>query len=743
MVSTLSATDVQLIISAEHRTPRSVLGYHEIAPADNAAADQQPVCVVRVFEPDAESVAVHWHDEDVAAARPLQQIHPAGLFEGSVELRRPTVPYRLSVRYRDGQTLAKYDPYYFAPSVRELDLHLFGEGNHHGIYRVLGAHPQVHEGVSGTRFAVWAPNARRVSVVGDFNLWDGRRHPMQAVGSAGVWELFIPDVSPGTLYKFEILAQQRQLLLKSDPYGLQMQLRPNNASIVATLDDYQWNDEQWIAQRERWNPFTAPISVYEVHPGSWRRSWHRKPAFLTWDELADQLIPYVVDLGYTHIELIGVAEHPFDGSWGYQVLGHFAPTARQGSPQQFRRFVDRCHQAGIGVFMDWVPAHFPRDGHGLAEFDGTHLYEHADPRLGEHLDWGTKIFNYGRHEVRNFLVANALFWIEQFHIDGLRVDAVASMIYLDYSRNPGEWLPNQHGGRENLEAIGFLRQLNWTVGHYFPGVLTMAEESTAYPAVSVPVHLGGLGFHFKWNMGWMNDTLRYLELDPVHRRHHHDLITFSFIYAFSENFLLPMSHDEVVHGKRSLLDKMPGDEWQKFANYRLLLGYMAAYPGKKLLFMGAEFGQWHEWRDYEDLAWGALEYPRHQQVRDWVRRLNYWYRESPQLHASEHSWAGLRWLEAENSTESVFAFLRQRSSEDAQPLVIALNFTPVPRPGYVLGVPQGGSYSKVLDSDAAEFGGSQYCTRNQVHASAEAWREFPQRIQIDLPPLSMVVWRAD
>ena len=738
MAATPSSDDIQLLISARHGSPRSVLGYHELSVADG----QPPQCVVRVFEPDAVSATLHWQDEDSSAARPLQLAHPSGLFAGEVPMRRPTVPYRLTFTYRDGHTHTRHDAYYFAPEVRDLDLHLFGEGNHHGIYRVLGAHPQVREGVSGTRFAVWAPNAKRVSVVGDFNHWDGRRHPLQSRGPSGIWELFVPQIESGTLYKFEILSQQEQLLLKSDPYALQMQLRPNNASVVAELDGYQWHDEAWIAQRERWNPFTAPIAVYEVHPGSWRRSWHRKPAFLTWDELADQLIPYVQDLGYTHIELIGVAEHPFDGSWGYQVLGHYAPTARHGTPQQFRRFVDRCHQAGIGVFMDWVPAHFPRDAYGLMEFDGTALYEHADPRLGEHRDWGTKIFNYGRHEVRNFLVANALFWIEQFHVDGLRVDAVASMLYLDYSRNPGEWLPNEHGGRENLEAIGFLRQLNWTVGHYFPGVLTMAEESTAYPAVSVPVHLGGLGFHFKWNMGWMNDTLRYMQLDPVHRRHHHDLITFSFIYAFSENFLLPLSHDEVVHGKRSLLDKMPGDEWQKFANYRLLLGYMAAYPGKKLLFMGGEFGQWHEWRDYEDLAWSALEYPRHRQLLDWVRRLNHWYRDAAQLHASEHSWAGLRWLEPDNRDESVFAFLRQQSAEDPHPLVVAFNCTPVPRPGYVLGVPHGGAYRKLLDSDAAEFGGSGYCTRAEVHATAAPWRDFPQRIQIDLPPLAMVVWCA-
>ncbi len=744
MVPTLSTTDLESIVSSSHSTPRSVLGYHELPALPGASdAERPPRCMVRVFEPGAAAVAVYWGDEDPASAWPLQQIHPSGVFEGEIARRCPVVPYKLDVRYHDGTTLTRHDAYYFPTSLRDLDLHLFGEGNHHGIYRVLGSHPEVREGVSGTRFAVWAPNALRVSVVGDFNLWDGRRHPMQALGSAGVWELFIPGIAIGALYKYEILSQHRHLLLKSDPYALQMQLRPANASIVATLDDYQWNDTAWIAQRERWNPFTAPITVYEVHPGSWRRSWHRKPAFLDWDELADQLIPYVVELGYTHIELIGVAEHPFDGSWGYQVLGHFAPTARHGTPAQFRRFVDRCHQAGLGVFMDWVPAHFPRDAHGLAEFDGTHLYEHSDPRLGEHRDWGTKIFNFGRHEVRNFLVANALFWIEQYHIDGLRVDAVASMLYLDYSRQPGEWVPNQHGGRENLEAIGFLRQLNWTVGHYFPGVLTMAEESTAYPAVSVPVHQGGLGFHFKWNMGWMNDTLRYMQLDPVHRRHHHDLITFSFIYAFSENFFLPLSHDEVVHGKRSLLDKMPGDEWQKFANYRLLLGYMAAYPGKKLMFMGGEFGQWHEWRDYEDLPWSSLEYPRHRQLMDWVTRLNHWYRESPQLHESEHSWAGLRWLEPDNREESVFAFLRQRSAEDPRPLVIACNCTPVPRPGYVLGVPQGGRYRKILDSDAAEYGGAQYCKRSEVTAVAQPWREFPQQIQIDLPPLAMVVWCAD
>ncbi|HEU4485632.1 MAG TPA: 1,4-alpha-glucan branching protein GlgB, partial [Povalibacter sp.] len=578
-------------------------------------------------------------------------------------------------------------------ALTDLDLHLFGEGNHHYIYNKLGAHLETIDGVDGTRFAVWAPNARGVSVVGDFNGWDSTRDRMQRIGNAGVWDLFIPGLGVGALYKFEIRTPAGHAVLKSDPYGFQMQLRPDNASIVADLSGYEWGDAQWMQQRAAWDPARAPIAIYEVHPGSWRRSWHRKPAFLSWDELAEQLIPYVIDLGYTHIELIGVAEHPFDGSWGYQVLGHFAPTARHGTPEQFRRFVDRCHQAGIGVFIDWVPAHFPRDAHGLAEFDGTYLYEHQDSRRGEHVEWGTKIFNYGRHEVRNFLVSNAVFWIQEYHIDGLRVDAVASMLYLDYARNPGEWLPNQYGGRENLEAIDFLKQLNWTIGHYFPGVVTMAEESTAFPGVTRPVHLGGLGFWFKWNMGWMNDTLRYMALDPLYRRHEHNLITFSFMYAFSENFILPLSHDEVVHGKRSLLDKMPGDEWRKCANYRLLIGYQTAHPGKKLMFMGGEFGQWHEWRDYEDLAWAALEHPHHRQLQDWNRVLNRLYRDYPELHASEHTWEGFRWLEADNRDESVFAFMRRRlPGEGGTNLLIVFNATPVPRPGYVFGAPSAGRY---------------------------------------------------
>jgi 1,4-alpha-glucan branching enzyme len=738
-MSRLSDHDIAALISATHREPRSVLGYHELP---NPGGD--PECVVRVLEPDAVSVGVYWEDESPEQARPLVEMHPSGVFEGTVNFRRPIMPYRLRITYRNGKEATKYDPYYFGPQITEFDRYLFGQGNHHCIYWKLGAHPATRDGLEGTRFAVWAPNAKRVSVVGDFNFWDGRRHAMQLLAQSGIWELFIPGVKPGALYKYEILTPQGSLVLKSDPYGFQMQLRPENASVVADITAYQWNDAAWIEQRTKWDPLRAPISIYELHPGSWRRSWHRKPAFLTWDEIADQLIPYVLDMGYTHVELIGVAEHPFDGSWGYQVLGHYAPTARHGSPEDFRRFVDRLHQAGIGVFMDWVPAHFPKDAHGLREFDGTALYEHADPRRGEHVEWGTKIFNYGRHEVRNFLIANALFWLEQYHIDGLRVDAVASMLYLDYARKHGEWIPNEFGGRENLEAIEFLKQMNWTVGHYFPGVLMMAEESTSFPGVSRPVHLGGLGFHFKWNMGWMNDTLRYMSTDALHRRHHHGLITFSFVYAFSEHFLLPLSHDEVVHGKRSLLDKMPGDEWQKRANYRLLLGYMTAHPGKKLMFMGGEFGQWHEWRDYEDLAWTALEHPAHRQLQDWNRALNRLYREYPELHASEHSWEGFRWVEPDNRDESVFAFARQRlPNEGGTQLVIAFNCTPVPRDGYVFGVPQHGRYRKILDSDDPAFGGSGYSHQQEVDAEHDGWRDFPARIRVNIPPLSMVVWARE
>jgi 1,4-alpha-glucan branching enzyme len=740
MASSLTQDQIAALIGATHREPRSLLGYHELAN-EAGRPGAAPVCVVRVLEPDADSVAVYWEDEALSEARPMARLHPGGLFECVLARRRPLRPYLLQIRYANGAVVTKHDPYYFAPQLTEQDLYLFGEGNHHHIYRKLGAHPLVRDGLAGTRFAVWAPNAERVSVVGGFNFWDGRKHVLQALGSSGIWELFIPGLATGELYKYEIRTRDGRTILKTDPYGFAMQLRPDNASVVTDLEGFAWADATWMEARRSFDAVTAPVSVYEVHPGSWRRPWDERP-FHSWDELGEQLIPYVTDLGYTHIELMGVAEHPLDGSWGYQVAGYYAPTARHGSPQDFMRFVDRCHTAGIGVLIDWVPAHFPKDAHGLAEFDGTAVYEHADPRQGEHAEWGTKIFNYGRHEVRNFLVANALFWLEYYHIDGLRVDAVASMLYLDYSRNAGEWIPNRLGGRENLEAIEFLKQLNWTVGHYHPGVMMMAEESTAFPGVTQPVHHGGLGFTLKWNMGWMNDTLKYWAFEPVHRRFHHNLITFSFVYAFSERFMLPLSHDEVVHGKRALLDKMPGDEWQKRANYRLLLGYMTAHPGKKLLFMGCEFGQWHEWRDRDSLDWALLDSPAHRGLYDWNKAINHLYRHSPELYASDATWEGFRWIELDNQDESICAFLRQSGPGKAgKPLICAFNCTPVPRDAHLLGVPEAGGYEKVLDSDDPRFGGSGYAPETRLHAVEAPWQGYPCRLSVRLPPLAMVIWR--
>ena len=728
---------MEALLSARHGAPRSVLGYHEYPVAGRA-----PRCVVRVLEPDAVDVAAFWEDEGEAGARSLGRIHAGGLFEGVLEHRRPIVPYRLRVRYRDGTTLVRADPYYFAPELTDYDFYLFGEGNHYRIYLKLGAHPETRDGVPGTRFAVWAPNADRVSVVGGFNLWDGRRHAMQPRGSSGVWELFVPAVGPGTPYKYEIRTRDGRTLLKADPYGFAMELRPGNCSIVAELEGYQWGDAQWLAERARTDPATRPISVYEVHLSSWRRREQRHPPFMTWREAAEELIPYVRRLGHTHIELMGVSEHPLDASWGYQIVGYYAPSARFGSPADFMYFVDRCHQAGLGVIIDWVPAHFPRDDHGLAQFDGTALYEHQDPRLGEHMDWGTKIFNYGRHEVRNFLVANALYWLELYHVDGLRVDAVASMLYLDYSRQPGQWLPNRYGGRENLDAIDFLRQLTTTVSNYYPGAMTIAEESTAFPGVTRPSQEGGLGFTMKWNMGWMNDTLRYFALDPVYRRHEHRLITFSFMYAWSERFMLPLSHDEVVHGKSSLLGKMPGDAWQKRANLRLLFAYMTLHPGKKLLFMGSELGQWHEWRDDAELDWALNDDAGHAGLGLCLRDLNRLYGDLPGLHATDWDADGFRWTDLHNEAESVFGFRRGRPGDPGAPAIVCMfNATPVPRRPYRIGVEQGGDYDCLFDSDAPCYGGSGYSSQGSARAEPGGVEGFPFSMEVTLPPLAAVMYR--
>ena len=624
------------------------------------------------------------------------------------------------------------------PGVTDFDLYLFGEGKHERIYEKLGAHPYAAPGAaSGTRFAVWAPNAERVSVVGAFNHWDGGAHVMHSRASSGIWELTIPGLGLGTIYKYEIRDRAGRLFVKADPYGFAMQLRPENCSVVAALGGYAWQDSEWLVQRERADPLRRPFNAYEVHLGSWRRPWdQRRPPFMSWLEAVDQLIPYAVEMGYTHLELMGVAEHPLDASWGYQVVGYFAATARYGSPQDFMFFVDRCHQAGIGVILDWVPAHFPSDDHGLAYFDGSALYEHADPRLGEHSEWGTKIFNYGRHEVRNFLIANALFWPELYHVDGLRVDAVASMLYLDYSRKPGEWLPNRDGGRENLEATDFLRQMNNAVHRAFPGFLTIAEESTSFAGVTLPPEHGGLGFNFKWNMGWMNDTLRYAALNPIYRRYNHQLITFSFVYAWSENFILPISHDEVVHGKRSLLAKMPGDDWQKRANFRLFLSYMCAHPGKKLLFMGSEFGQWPEWRDESQLEWWQLGVSEHSALRDCVRELNHLYRATAQFYGSDCDHNGFRWVDLHNADESIWAFARLGVGQNAgAPITCVFNATPVPRDGYRVGVADQGNYRKLFDSDDARFGGSSYNRQTEASAAHEGAQGYTYSLRLNLPPL--------
>ena len=622
-------------------------------------------------------------------------------------------------------------------AISEFDLHLFGEGNHNRIYDKLGAHPYSRGTAAGTRFAVWAPNAERVSVVGSFNGWDGNAHVMRPRGSSGIWELAVADIGAGTAYKFEIRGRDGRLFLKADPYGAAMQLRPDNCSIVVELNGFQWHDADWLQRRAEIDPRREPFNAYEVHLGSWRRPWdQRVPPFTNWLEAAEQLIPYAKDLGYTHLELLGIAEHPLDASWGYQVVGYYAATSRYGSPQDFMRFVDRCHQAGIGVILDWVPAHFPRDDHGLAQFDGTALYEHEDARIGEHREWGTKVFNYGRHEVRNFLIANALFWADKFHIDGLRVDAVAAMLYLDYSRSSGEWLPNRYGGRENLEAIDFLRQMNNAVHAAFPGLLTIAEESTSFPGVTRPPEHGGLGFNFKWNMGWMNDTLRFMSLDPVHRRYNHGLITFSFVYAWSENFILPISHDEVVHGKGSLIAKMPGDEWQKRASVRLLLSMMCAHPGKKLLFMGSEFGQWPEWRDQAQLEWQQLESLEYRQLRDCARRLNRLYLATQQFYRSDCDSDGFQWLDLHNAEDSVWAFARTEGGQHGGSTVICIfNATPVPREGYEIGVAHSGRYRKLFDSDAAEFGGSGYNRQPAAEAAAAGSFGHPKSLRLNLPPL--------
>ncbi len=621
----------------------------------------------------------------------------------------------------------------------DFDRYLMGEGTHERAYEKMGAHLVTMEGRDGVVFSVWAPNAREVSVIGEFNGWDGRHHPMHPSDS-GIWTLFIPGLPEYTVYKYRITARDGQVFDKSDPYGFFMEERPRTGSVVVDLDRYGWQDQDWMAGRAEKQSLESPLSIYEVHLASWRRlpdeRWGQR--YLTYRELADTLIPYVVEMGYTHIELMPIAEHPFDGSWGYQVLGFFAPTSRFGTPSDFMYFVDQCHQNSIGVILDWVPAHFPKDGSGLNYFDGTHLYSHEDPLQGEHQDWGTLIFNYGRNEVRSFLISNALFWLDKYHIDGLRVDAVASMLYLDYSRPEGQWVPNKYGGRENLDAIHFLRKTNEVVHGNFPGILTIAEESTSWPMVSRPTYLGGLGFSLKWNMGWMHDTLSYMAKDPLFRRYHHNQLTFGMLYAFHENFVLPLSHDEVVHGKGSLINKMPGDDWQKFANLRAYFGFMWTYPGKKLLFMGGDFGQWQEWNYDKGLEWEALKAPNHGGLKRFVRDLNLVYRSEPALYANDFDWSGFSWIDANDSDNSVLSYVRYaRDQRDF--LVIVCNFTPVVRQEYQIGVPRGGTYRELINSDLEVYWGSGIRNPDPLRSSERAVHGMDHSLSLTLPPLSTLI----
>jgi 1,4-alpha-glucan branching enzyme len=716
--------EIDAIAAARHGDPFAVLGPH--ACGDGVS--------IRVMMPAAERVDVL--DESGRTHAALEKLHDDGFFAGLVEGASVDTPYRL--RFTKGEAQwEEEDAYRFPLFLGELDVHLLAEGTHRRLYEKLGAHPVTLAGAEGVVFAVWAPNARRVSVVGDFNGWDGRRHPMRMRHEAGVWELFIPGVQRGACYKYEIIGVDgTKLPLKADPVAFAAEVPPSTASRVHGLVAHEWGDDEWVATRGGLQDRSAPVSIYEVHLGSWRRG--EGNSFLDYDRLADELIPYVRDLGFTHIELLPISEHPFSGSWGYQPVGLFAPTSRFGDPNGFARFVDRCHANGIGVLVDWVPAHFPSDPHGLARFDGTALYEHEDPRLGFHKDWNTLIYNFGRQEVSNFLESNALFWLDRYHVDGLRVDAVASMLYRDYSRDPGEWVPNVHGGRENLEAVSFLRDMNTHAYGDFPSTITVAEESTAWPGVSRPVDVGGLGFGYKWNMGWMHDTLSYMERDPMYRSYHHNEMTFGLVYAYSENFILPLSHDEVVHGKGSLLTKMPGDRWQQFANLRAYLAFMWTHPGKKLLFMGGEFGQEREWNHDQSLDWHLLADPSHRGIQSLVRDLNALYRSIPALHELDCEPSGFEWVDGGNTQQSLLSYIRKGKSGSGRALVVC-NFTPQVHHRCRFGVPAAGRWVERLNSDSEAYGGSNVGNLGGVEAEKQSAHGRPYSLEITVPPLATIV----
>ncbi len=728
MKTTLSEQIIKSIGDGSHGDPFSVLGLHKIEKG------KTEVISLRVFNPFAEHITALVGNNSYE----LQRISEDGLFEYVFSRRKNYFGYSLSVTTKDGETYETADPYAFGPQLSDFDLQLWGEGKHHQSYHFMGAHPKEVDGVKGTHFVVAAPSARRVSVIGSFNGWDGRIHRMRKHHDQGLWELFIPLVSVGDYYKFELLSPvQNPPLKKSDPYAFRTELRPGTASIVHEPNGYKWGDKKWVENRQKKQAHDGPISVYEIHAGSWKRVPGEDPGFLTYRDLADELVPYVKEMGYTHVELLPIAEHPYDPSWGYQITGYFAPTSRFGEPEDFMYFVDQCHRHDIGVIVDWVPAHFAKDDHGLRRFDGTGLFEHDDPRQGEHKDWGTCIFNYGRTEVQNFLISNALYWCDKFHIDGLRVDAVASMLYLDYSREEGDWIPNKYGGRENIEAIDFLRTFNDVVHEHFPGTLTFAEESTSWGGVSRPTHSGGLGFDFKWNMGWMNDTLSYIEKDPIYRKYHQDQLTFSLIYAFSENFILPFSHDEVVHMKRNMVSKMPGDDWQKFANLRLLLTYMYAHPGKKLLFMGTEFGQWDEWSEAKSLDWHLLEWDIHSGLQTYVQDLNKLYKKEASLYEVDDEWRGFEWIDFSDADNSILSFVRRGKNPDDFTVCI-LNFTPTPHNQYKIGAPAPGEYDIIINSDSEFYGGSNAGDKLAIAYEGE-WHNQPAHMFINIPPLAGII----
>ncbi len=753
MTSTISPDQVNQIIYNLHHDPFEILGGHPIEI--NGIVKQW---VIRAYLPTAQTASVLLPTQ--RQQYPMQSMHHHHFFECTVDTEE-LINYQFRIQEGEHERVI-YDPYAFrSPKLTEFDLHVFGEGNHHRIYEKLGAHPMEVGGVNGVYFAVWAPNARNVSLLGDFNNWDGRLHQMRKNNNM-VWELFIPELTVGTAYKYEIKNWEGHIYEKSDPYGFYQEVRPKTASIVTNLDQYQWHDQDWLEQRRSSDPLSKPISVYELHLGSWLHAsaqdvpqllhgegqavevseWNTDARFLTYFELVDKLIPYVKELGYTHIELLPIAEHPFDGSWGYQVTGYYAPTSRYGTPEDFMYFVDQCHLNGLGVIIDWVPGHFPKDGHGLAFFDGTHLYEHGDPRKGEHKEWGTLIFDYGRNEVRNFLVANALFWFDKYHIDGMRVDAVASMLYLDYCREPGEWVTNEYGGRENLDAADFLRQVNSVLYSYFPGVLSIAEESTSWPMVSWPTYVGGLGFNLKWNMGWMHDMLDYFSMDPWFRQFHQNNITFSMWYHHSENYMLALSHDEVVHGKSNMLGKMPGDEWQKFANVRTLFTYMFTHPGKKTMFMSMEFGQWSEWNVWSDLEWPLLQYEPHQQLKRFFADLNKLYTHEPALYSCDFQEEGFQWIDCSDNRHSVVAFLR-RGSDPTEFVITVCNFTPQPHSHYRVGVPEAGFYTELFNSDARQYGGSNMGNLGGKWTEEWSFHSMPYSLDLCLPPLAVLVLKLN